>query len=252
MSAILANSFQEKIRGKSLYIISGISIIIILFLVLASELSVNNQAITSFNELLNVSIIMANFLSSLLAIMLSLQTIPNEFERKTTHLVLVRGIKKHEYLLSLTFSNVLISLLGLVLIYIGPIIFTLLNGRLDIFSRLILSMLILGINIILISTITSFFSVIFPLFLNGILGVVILIIGSLHNILYLLSQNMGGVFAKIVKAILFIWPNLYQIQRQAGNILFSKNIEIRPILVQLLFIYIYITMIIIFSSRKEV
>lgn len=66
MSAILVNSFQEKIRNKSLYIISGISITIILFLVLASELSVNNQAITSFNELLNVSIIMANFLSSLL------------------------------------------------------------------------------------------------------------------------------------------------------------------------------------------
>ena len=90
-------------------------------------------------------------------------------------------------------------------------------------------MLILGINIILISTITSFFQCNISFISKWNIGGCNSHNRQLYTIYYIYYPKIWGSFAKIVKAILFIWPNLYQIQRQAGNILFSKNIEIRPI-----------------------
>lgn len=109
-----------------------------------------------------------------------------------------------------------------------------------------------GINIILISTITSLFSMKMPLFLNGILGIVLYLVGSFHNLLYLMSQNMGGLFGTIAKRILFIIPNFYSIQREAGKAIYSNSIDFSVILKQLIFIYLFIGLIMLLSSRKEV
>lgn len=252
MRAILLNSLKEKIRNKSLYIISAISVLMITFLLLCGNFSVNNKPITTFDGLIDIAITLAGFFSSILAIMLSIQTIPNEFERKTTHLVLIRGIKKYEYMLSLTMSNIIISLLGLCIIYIGIIIFATVNGKLDMIFNLFLGICILGINIVLISIIISFFSMTMPLFLNGILGIVLYLLGSFHKLLYVLLQNMGGVFSTITKKILFIIPNLYSVQREAGKAIYDNSIDFSPILLQILFIYLFIGMIMLLSSRKEV
>lgn len=252
MKTILLNSLREKIRNKSLYIIGFISLLLITFLMLAGDFSVNNQAVTSFEGLIHIGMILVSFFASILAIMTSIQTIPNEFERKTTHLVLVRGVKKHGYILSLTMSNIIISFIGLWIIYGGIIIFAAVNGKLHKILHLLSGLGILGINIILVSTITSLFSMIMPLFLNGILGIFLYLVGSFHNLLYLISQNLGGVFGIIVKRILFIIPNFYEVQRQAGNAIDSNFIHPSPILLQLIYIYLVIGFIMVIGSRKEV
>ena len=252
MKAILFNSVREKVRNKSLYIIGAISLLLITFLMLSGSFTVNNKAVTSFDGLINIGVTLVGFFASILAVMMSIQTIPNEFERKTTHLVLVRGIKKYEYMLSLTMSNIITSLIGLGIIYIGIVILSIVKGRIDMGFRLLLGLGVLGINIVLISTITSLFSMAMPLFLNGILGIVLYLLGSFHKLLYILSQNMGGFFGTVVKRILFIIPNFYSIQREAGKIIYANSIDFSPILAQSIFIYLSIGMIILLSSRKEV
>lgn len=252
LKTIILNSLREKIRNKSLYIIGVISLLLITFLMLSGNFTVNNEAVTSFDGLINIAITLVSFFASILAVMMSIQTIPNEFERKTTHLVLVRGIKKYEYILSLTISNIIISLIGLSVIYIGIIIFAAANGKLGMIFRLLLGMGILGINIVLISTITSLFSIKMPLFLNGILSIVLYLLGSFHKLLYVLSQNMGGLFGTIVKRVLFIIPNFYSVQREAGKAIYANSIDFPPILTQLIFIYLSIGVIILLSFRKEV
>jgi ABC-type transport system involved in multi-copper enzyme maturation permease subunit len=251
MMTIMLNSLREKIRNKTIYVIGGMGILIITFLMLNADFRFDDKKIVSFEELVPISIIMVNFLGSLLAVMLSLQTIPNEFERKTTHLVLVRGIKKYEYMLGLALSNIIVSLISLLLLFTSIVIFCIIHSELDYTLNILGSMGILSVNIAVISALTSLLSIKIPLFANGILVIVIYFLGVFHNILSVFSGTVGGVMEKVLNAALVVIPNFSTVQREAGNLIAGKVIDVYPIILQLLFLYIVMTLT-LFTFRKEI
>lgn len=251
MITIMLNSFKEKIRNKTIYIVGIIGLIIITFLMLNADFQDGNRKLVSFQELIPFAIIMVNFIASLLAVMLSLQTIPNEFERKTTHLVLVRGIKPSIYMLALTLSNILASLISFLILFMSIVIFCIAHEKLNYAPNILGSMSILSINIILISAITSLLSIKIPVFLNGIIGISIYFLGVLHNILSVFAMTAGGLLTKVLNILLIIIPNFNSIQQDAGNLMSGKMIDVHPILVQMIFLYVVITLI-LFTFRREI
>lgn len=251
MLTIMFNSIREKIRNKTIYVVGLISGFIIIFLLLNADFTYDNRKFVTFDELLPFAIIMVNFISSMLAIMISLQTIPKDFENKTCHLILVRGIKRYKYMLGLTLSNILTSLFSLLILSISIIIFCITKGEGIYVFKIIGGMFIMAINILLLSAITSLLSIKIPLFINGILGVVIYFLGVFHNLILTYAKTVGGIVGTFYRLLLICVPDFQAIQKEAGLLISGKPIELYPILSQILFLYIVIT-IILFSFKREV
>lgn len=92
MLALIHNTFRERIRGKTFHVVAFIGMAIMLLVTTGdSNLMINGRKVSGFEQMVPVALSITGFVSGLLAVMVSLRTIPDEFERKTTHLVLVRG-----------------------------------------------------------------------------------------------------------------------------------------------------------------
>ena len=125
MLTITMNTFKDKVRSKALYITSITGYILMLLITTGNGVSINEQKVLLFEDRVPVAMSVMQFLGSLLAIMISLQTIPNELERKTTHMILSRGVKPWQYMFSLTTVNILPSFVFTLSIYSSLIVFCL-------------------------------------------------------------------------------------------------------------------------------
>jgi len=85
---ITINALKERIRRKELYIIIIIGIVLLLLLGSGNaSMSINGVAITDFSNVFIILHITVNAVTCLLAMIISLKTIPNEYSRKTSHLI---------------------------------------------------------------------------------------------------------------------------------------------------------------------
>lgn len=112
---ITLTAVKEKIRRKELYIVSAIGIFIILLFGTGSDsssLSINGVAITDYKMLAPILLIVVNAISCVLTAVMSLSTIPNEYERNTSHLIWIRKIPQYRYHIELALSNMITGLTG--------------------------------------------------------------------------------------------------------------------------------------------
>jgi membrane associated rhomboid family serine protease len=215
------------------------------------SLMINGKAVTGFEPMVPVALSIIGFVSSLLAVMVSLQTIPNEFERKTTHLVLIRGINPWQYMFSMTIGNMLASVFCMLSLYLSLLIFTAAHGKFELFVPTFLCIAVMSINTMLLSAAVSVLSIKLPVYITGIIGLIIYVMGILHNALNTLAGTVQGFGAVMTKAALFFIPNFSVVQQQASNILTWTPIDPRPLLVALLQIYIIVSLTFV-VFRKEV
>lgn len=252
MLVIMMNSIREKMRSKTIYIVGGIGFGIILFLVLNGSFSLHGRTVSSYLELVPVMVIMVGFMASMLAITLSLQTIPKEFENKTCHLIFVRGVRPYAYALGLTLSNAAIAITSLILLYGSIITFNLIRGSEFIIMRHLGALSMMSLNVVVLSVLVSLLSTRLPLALNGLLGVAIYMLGSFHHMLSTYGNIVGGLVGWLIKGILYVIPNIYLVNKQIGAFIIGKPIDIRPILGQLFYIYVVVTLVLICFRKKEV
>lgn len=251
MGVIIINSLREKIRSKTLYIVGVIGIGIILLLSLNGSFSFDDKVLTEFKDLVPIVLVLVNLFASILAIMLSLSTIPKEFDRKTTHLILVRGIKQWQYILALTISNIIVSLFSLGILSISVIIYTFVQGEIQVLLQIIGSILILGLNISVLSAITSWLSIKLPETITGFIGIVIYFVGVFHSILSILVKTKEGFIRGILEFGITLVPNFAAVQKQAGQLIVDNYVDIYPIVLQILFLYVILGFTFV-TFRKEV
>ena len=248
--AIIQNVLREKVRRKELYIVSVIGLLILLLFTSGSgSISVGGETITDYNVLAPILITIINVLSGVLAILLSYRTIPDEYERKTSHLIWVRGISQKEYHSKLAIANMISSYVSAGILYVGLLVFSLLKGHGEIAARMVPSFLVLLISISVISIFTSAISIVLPPVVTGLISGVLFFIGILHGILELLATTVSGFTASVLKVLLFIVPDLNRMQKQAGNLLNGNDVDVHIILVVLL--TIYVISILFFVLRKK-
>ncbi|WDV44598.1 hypothetical protein PV797_13870 [Clostridiaceae bacterium M8S5] len=251
MLTIMKNSIRAKIRNKTIFIVSGIGIGIILLLALSGSFSYKGRMMVTFNEVIPVLIVMVSFIASILAVTLSLVTIPKEIDNKTHHLVLIRGVKPHEYALELALSNMIMSIICLGILYTSIIVFNIVRGSEIYLHRHIIAFIIMAVNTVTISAIVSLFSIKFSLTINGLLSIVIYLLGSFHNMLAIYVKTLDGFGGTVLRGLLYIVPDLYTVNKQVGLYITGKTVQTSPIIYQLLFAYIVLTLLLV-NFRKKV
>lgn len=237
---IMKNALRERIRRKELYIVIGIALLLLFMCGSgAATLSLDGKPVTDFDNMFGVMHVISSFASCLLALVMSLRTIPNEYERRTSHLVWIRNVPQSRYHLCLAAANAISACLSAAVFYLGIAVYAVSRGRADCLPRMLPAFLILCINVVLVSTAVSVLSIALPSFLVGAVGLVYVLSGALHGILDVYKNVIGGLSGGLVKLLLWITPDLNAIQAQARNLVMGKNMEVHCVLAGLLTIYLF-------------
>lgn len=237
MKTIIFNSMKEKIRNKSIFITAVLGIVIVTFLIMNADIKFDGVQVKEFNKLLPIAIIMCSFFSGLISVMISVNTIPKEFERKFSDLVMVRGISEKSYVRALAISNIIVSVLCSFGMFTSIFIMAGLFGKAYLFHRLFLAMIILSINYAVLSGVISLLSIKVHQFLVSVLGIMLFFLGAFHGILKTGVNLMSGTAATIYKALLWFIPDLAGIHKISGAVVTKGNVDIMPILTQIVILY---------------
>ena len=248
---IAMNALREKLRRKELYCVAVIGVLVILlFSTGVGSISLNGVAITEYSVLAPILLVVVNVICGILAIVLSLKTIPNEYERRTSHLVWIRGISQARYHGELAFANILSSMFAAGIMYVGIAIFAIVKGEGARLLNLIPSYLVLCISVALVSLVTSVLSIKLPTMAAGVIAAAFLLLGTMQGMLSMLTNMVQGVMSTVLKYVFIIIPDLNAIQTQAGAIISGHAVEVHEIFKGLLMLYL-ITLLVFVVKRKE-
>ena len=245
------NALKEKVRRKELYIVAAIGVlVIVMFSSGAGTLSFDGVPITDFKMLAPILLVVVNVVCGILAIVLSLKTIPNEYERHTSHLIWIRGISQSKYHMQLALANILGSMLATGILYIGVGIFSIIKGESKMLLYILPSYLIMCISVSIVSLMTSLLTIVLPTMAAGCVVTILFLIGISSSIVSVYVNMVSGLVSNILKVILAILPDLNGIQAQASNLLRGGNMDLHIILKGCFTIYI-LTMLFSLFKRKE-
>ena len=248
---IAITALKEKIRRKELYIVSVIGVLILLiFGTGTGSLSINGAAVTDYKMLAPIFLIVVNAISCVLSFIMSLSTIPNEYERNTSHLVWVRKVSQARYHGELALANFFVGLASEAILFMAMFIFVLTQGRVGEAWRLLPAYLLVGMNIAIVTLLTSMLTVIVPKIPAGAIAAAVVLCGIFHSMLDIAKDMLGGFGAELINCMLKIVPDLHEIQSQAGNILCGDKVDAHVIWVGLFYIYIFAVLLMV-VKRKE-
>ena len=251
MWVIIKNAWKERMRRKELYIVVAIGILILLLCSSGSAtISIEGEPITSFDNMFMVIHTMMNAVGCLLAVILSIRTIPNEYERRNSHLIWVRGISQQKYHAGLALANVLSAVVAMGILYLALTGYVVANGRMDYLIRMLPAFLIVSLNVALASLFVSVLTIQLPTMAAGAIGFAFTLIGILHGVLELYKNIAGGLAGTVLNGLLHILPNMHGIQTQAQNVMAQETVDIHMILVGLLTLYVISLGLFVFK-RKE-
>ncbi|MDE7422327.1 MAG: hypothetical protein K2N51_01305 [Lachnospiraceae bacterium] len=249
--SIAVNTLKEKIRRKELYVVAAIGLIIISFFCSGvSTITMDGEEITDYQNLIPILITIVNVISGALAIVLSLKTIPNEYERKTSHLIWIREVSETRYHGELAAANIISSLFSTAIMYGGILVFMIVKGETGRILFLIPAFFILAVSIIIVSMITSILSIHLPGMVSGAIATICYLVGILHGVLDIYRSMVTGFISSLLKVVLIVVPDLHKIQSQTGQLILGEAMDIHTVLKGLFIIWI-LSVFFLFVKRKE-
>ncbi len=251
MMGIMKNALRERLRRKDIYVVMGIGLLIVLLCMSGTvTLSIDGVPVTDISMLLPFVLNAVSVIGGGIAVALSLRTIPNEYEKKTSHLVWMRGISQKNYHGQLALANVISSAAAVFVLYAGVMIFAGIKGETDVLLRSIPGFLIFVCGTAGVSLFTSAMSLALPGMAAGAVSVAVMLAGTMQPLLRTLSGIVSGVSRGILRGILILTPDLYAAESQAGEFLVGNQVDIHSILGGMLFLYAGAMMITVFQKKE--
>lgn len=249
---IAVTAIKEKVRRKELYIIGIIGILLtVLFSGSDSNISFNGNAVTGFMSLFPMMLTAVGFMGCVLAVVLSISTIPNEYSRRTSHLVWIRDVNQVKYHCGLALGSLLSSLIGLVILYVGLVLFCLFNGEPGYIIKLPMAFMFSALTVMMVSLMTSSASVKLPAIATGFVVIVLLLLGFFHSVLgTVINLLNAGVLSTVLRWLLRIIPDLYTLQIQGWEIISGNGLDLHSVLGGLFYIYLF-TVPLVLLRKKE-
>ena len=236
---ITLNVIREKIRKKMLYITTVLGILVVaVFSTDMGSLTIEGKDIKDYYVLVPILINVVNFLAGAIALALSVTTIPDEYERRTSHLIWSRGIGQSRYHMSLAAGNVLVSWISGIILYFTLGVFAVVNGYTNILGTLALAVLFMMLYTTIVCMLTTALSIKLPPVFTGAIMIVLLIGGAFRSIFVLLTSAATGFGGMILKRVILLIPNLAGISTQAGNLVQGKLLNVHDIIIGLLAVWI--------------
>lgn len=248
---MVINVVREKIRKKMLYVTTVLGILVVMiFSSDMGSLTIGGKEIKDYYVLIPILIHVVNFLSGAIALGMSVSTIPNEYERRTSHLVWARGVSQSRYHVCLTLGNILVSWISGWILYGTLAVFAIVNGYAGILGRIMASALFMMIYVAIVSALASAISVVFPTVVTGVVMILIFAGGAFRSILGLAAAVLTGTGGWIVKRLLKLIPDLAGLSRQGGNLVQGKPVDVHVIILGLLVIWIAGLGLLLFKRRE--
>lgn len=248
---IMKNALKERMRRKELYIIVAIAILLVLFCSSdTTSITIDGEAVTGFSNMFMIMHTLVHGIGCVLAVVLSLKTIPNEYERKNSHLVWVRNISQSQYHGGLALANILASLAAMGILYLVIGVYAVVKGHGGVLPGMIPGFLILAVSVSFVSLFVSVFSIKLPSMAAAALGGLVLIFGVFHGVMDIFKSMLGGVGGKCLSFFLFIVPDLNGIQKAAYQVVMGKGAESHVIFTVLLALWIISLGLFIFKKKE--
>lgn len=242
MFTLINYGMQEKLRSKGLYISIIVMNVIISFLLINAQISVDGVPLDSFDLMMIVGLGLVSILSAVLVTALVSGTIKEEFESKKSDLVLAKGISSKVYLGSLILSNSIISFIATTGIGISLIVYAFKSGNKDLVFNIILGLIIVNLVNLVVVSISSFLSIKVSNFLNIVLTIGIYIIS--------VSNELIGSFVPSLEKISDSIPNLYDVLESAYYVMINGNYELKSIIVIIPIVIIFISITVFTKVSK--
>jgi len=207
---MIANVLRENLRNKALYVITGIGFLLMMAMLAGQGGTVKDAA---GNDLLKdalgamrVGFALIGVLGSLVTIVLSMSTMPREFERKTIHLLLVRPVSRWQVAGSFLVGNILTAWV-LLLVLCVPLFFALTaKGAPDLAPRIFAAIPALALNLALITAVTTLASVWMPAPAAAFVGLLVYGFAAFSGTLGAIASISRESWAPLLKLFLFLLP----------------------------------------------
>lgn len=248
---IAITALREKIRKKVFFVVLILGVLItLLFGMGDATVTVGGVEVTDYEMLLPVILTVLHIISCVMAVVLSLSTIPNEYERRTSHLIWIRGVSQAGYHGELALANVAASLVSHGILFLCLMGFMISKGHASDLWRVVPAYLVSGISVAMVSLFTSWLSLILPTIAAGVISTFFMLAGIAYPLVELLKGLAGGFSGILLKYLLAVLPNLHSIQSAGGALLTGGAMDWHILFRGLLYAYLFVVGILV-CRRKE-
>lgn len=251
MMEIMLGSLRERIRRKDIYVMMALGVLFAMFCMSGSTtISIDGEEVADTKTLLSLVSNVIGVVGGSIAIAVSLSTIPREYELRTSHLIWIRGVSQRSYHGQLALANLLISLAGLLVMYMALVIITLFKGETGLILKVLPAFFLYAMGTAGVSLFTSALSLVLPTFLTGLLAIVIMLIGTTHPLLESLADMVSDMAGRVLDGILWIAPDLYSVNKQGMNFLLGKDLEAKYIWTGVIFCFVCVAFICYYRKKE--
>lgn len=251
MRAIMRNALRERIRRKELYIVMAIGILMILFCGSdSSSITINGEPLVGFRNMFMVMHVLIHVIGCILAVILSINTIPREYERHNSHLVWVRGISQPVYHGGLAAANLLASVISVGILYGVLAGYAVIKGFASYVPKMLPAYLIMIVSVSLVSMLGSVLSICLPVMVTGGVLVGFALFGILHGILELFKSTVGGVGGACISFLLRVIPDLNGLQKQAYHLIMGEPVDMHLLWKALFVLWVFSAGLFVLKKRE--
>ena len=251
MSIIARYQIYEKLHEKSFYILTALGMAFLVVIASgAASLSINGEAVTGFRTMFPILHTLANALACMFAALISSTTIPNEYERQSSHLVWSRRISQPVYHGGLTLANFAVAALHALAMTLVLVVYVLRNGEGAHVGMMLPIFLLLLLNVAAVVVLTSAMSILVPSTVALVFGMLLSLFGMGHTMLEMYARTIGGFSSTLIRGLIMIVPNFYGVAAQARKIMAGETASPHVFIATLTFLYLATLFLYVFRKKE--
>lgn len=251
MLCMIEISLKEKIRQRDFIVVSAIGIFLLMLLSTGTaSISIGGEPISGFSRMLDILVTITNSIICILAVLLSIPTITNEYKRHSSHLIWVRGISQAKYHSALAMANFLAASIAAAILYIVLFIYFVAQGEAVMVPRLLPAFAMSLINVAACTSLSSALSLFLSPLANGIVSMLFVGAGLLHGVLDTISNFSEGLSSTLIRLLLRLSPNLGEVPQMASAFIKGEDITMVPLLGVILWAYALSWILIIYHKQE--
>lgn len=254
---LVGNVVRDGLRNRVLYLLAGLGLLLMFAMLVGSGGKVTDAAghdlLADAEGAMRVGFAMAGLLSALVTVVLSMNTVPREFERGTVQLLLVRPVARWELGASFMLGNILNASLFLLVLVLPLFPALTVRGGAELMPRLATGILGLLLNVALTAALTTLLSVWLPGPVAGFLGLLFYGLGAFRPELAALVGLVEAWWAPLARVALAAVPPTGSVTAEMLK-LFSPGLapDARVVLGGLLYLWAVAGLTLVGFARREV
>jgi len=240
--AVALNVVREALRSRALHVLTGVGVLLMFLMLVTGGGSVRdpagNDLLADASGAMRVGFAMAGFIGAVVTVVLSMNTVPREFERGTAELLLVRPAPRWQIGAGFVLGNVLSGWLFLLVLAVPLFPALTVRGGWDLVPALPLALAGLLLNIAAVAALTTLLSLWLPGPAAGFLGLLAYGLGAFGPELSALVSLSDAWWPPLARAALTALPPTGAVTASVLQVFVPGGaVDPRPLLGGLLYLW---------------